>query len=95
MAEQNQAANSAQATPPVPNAPAGDSAAAQAPIPAYPKRRSHKRLILLVSLVVLIIGGVFLWLYFSGFESTDDAQVDVHLYPVKRSHIGIHPEGQR
>ena len=26
--------------------------------------------------------GAFLWHYLSGFESTDDAQVDVHLYPV-------------
>jgi membrane fusion protein (multidrug efflux system) len=23
-----------------------------------------------------------LWRYFSGYESTDDAQADVHLYPV-------------
>jgi membrane fusion protein, multidrug efflux system len=82
MAEQNQASDPAQVSPPVRNAPTGDSGAAQAPIPAYPSRRSHKRLILLASLVVLVIGGVFLWMYFSRFESTDDAQVDVHLYPV-------------
>jgi membrane fusion protein, multidrug efflux system len=82
MAEQNQASNPPQATPPTQNTPTGDPGAAEARIPAYPKRRSHKRLILLASLVVLVIGGVFLWLYFSGFESTDDAQVDVHLYPV-------------
>ena len=31
---------------------------------------------------MLAVVGVFLWHYFSGFESTDDAQVDVHLYPV-------------
>ena len=37
---------------------------------------------LLTSLVVLIVAGAFLWHYLSGFESTDDAQVDVHLYPV-------------
>jgi len=49
---------------------------------AYPRRRSHKRWILVVSLVVLVVGGVFLWRYLSAFESTDDAQVDVHLYPV-------------
>jgi membrane fusion protein, multidrug efflux system len=83
MAEQNQASNPAQVTPPaVQNAPTGGSGAAEAPIPTYPRRRSHKRLILLASVLVLVIGGVFLWLYFSGFESTDDAQVDVHLYPV-------------
>ena len=33
-------------------------------------------------MVVVLVGGIFLWHYFSGFESTDDAQVDVHLYPV-------------
>ena len=82
MAEQNQASNPAQAAPPAQNAAPGDSAVPDAPIPSYPKRRSHKRLILLGSLVVVVIAGVFLWLYFSRFESTDDAQVDVHLYPV-------------
>jgi len=30
----------------------------------------------------VIVGGVFLWHYFGTYESTDDAQVDVHLYPV-------------
>src|SRR5271156_3849362 len=82
MAEQNQASNPPQVTPPGRSGPVGDSGAAQAPIPAYPSRRSHKRLILLAALVILVIGGVFLWMYFSRFESTDDAQVDVHLYPV-------------
>jgi len=35
-----------------------------------------------VSLIVVAVGGVFFRHYLSGFESTDDAQVDVHLYPV-------------
>jgi membrane fusion protein, multidrug efflux system len=82
MAEQNQASNPPQGTSPVQNAQASGSGAAGAPIPAYPKRPSRKRLIIVASLVVLVIGGVFLLLYLSGFESTDDAQVDVHLYPV-------------
>jgi membrane fusion protein (multidrug efflux system) len=30
----------------------------------------------------VLVGGVFLWRYFSSYESTDDAQADVHLYPV-------------
>jgi membrane fusion protein (multidrug efflux system) len=34
------------------------------------------------AVVVVLVGGIFLWRYLSGFESTDDAQVDVHLYPV-------------
>jgi membrane fusion protein (multidrug efflux system) len=33
-------------------------------------------------LAVLVVGAVFLWRYLSSYESTDDAQVDVHLYPV-------------
>ena len=49
---------------------------------AYPKRRSRKRWIILGALVVVVVGGLFFWHYLSGFESTDDAQVDVHLYPV-------------
>jgi len=48
----------------------------------YPSRRSRKRRIIVASVVVVLVGGIFLWHYFSGFESTDDAQVDVHLYPV-------------
>src|ERR1700722_9078189 len=84
MAEQNQATN-----PPLgpnvraDNAGAADpSSSAYPPISAYPAKRSYKRWIILASLVVLIVLGIFLWHYLSGFESTDDAQVDVHLYPV-------------
>jgi membrane fusion protein (multidrug efflux system) len=32
--------------------------------------------------LLLIVGGYFAWRYFASYESTDDAQVDVHLYPV-------------
>jgi membrane fusion protein (multidrug efflux system) len=55
---------------------------ATAPAVAYPSRRSHKRWIIVAAVAVLLVGGIFLWRYLSGFESTDDAQVDVHLYPV-------------
>jgi membrane fusion protein (multidrug efflux system) len=48
----------------------------------YPSRRSHKRWIIAGAVLLVIVGAIFLWRYFSGFESTDDAQVDVHLYPV-------------
>lgn len=44
------------------------------------KRRSY--ILLAIVIVVVIVGGVFLWRYFNSYESTDDAQVDVHLYPV-------------
>src|SRR5580704_17417451 len=82
MAEQNQAPNPPQATPPAANATTGDSGAVAAPLPSYPRKRSHKRLIIGAALIVLIVLRIFLWHYLSGFESTDDAQVDVHLYPV-------------
>jgi len=48
----------------------------------YPSRRSRKHWIVIAAVVVVLAGGIFLWHYLSGFESTDDAQVDVHLYPV-------------
>src|SRR5271169_1152631 len=78
MADQNQATNPPQGT----NVPADKVSVADPAISAYPRRRSYKRWIFLGSLVVLAVAGVFLWHYLSGFESTDDAQVDVHLYPV-------------
>lgn len=80
MAEQNPAPNPPQATPP--KAPAESAGSTDPSISVYPKRHSYKRPIILASLVVLVVAGVFLWRYFSSFESTDDAQVDVHLYPV-------------
>ena len=82
MDENKQTTNPPQATPSGRNAPAGDIGAADLPISSYPKRRSYKRWIFLASFVVLAVAGVFFWHYLSGFESTDDAQVDVHLYPV-------------
>jgi len=32
--------------------------------------------------IVLLVGGIFAWRYFSSYESTDDAQVDGHLQPL-------------
>ena len=48
-------------------------------------RRTSKRrrnIVILIAVLVVLFGGVFLWRYFSSYESTDDAQADVHLYPV-------------
>src|ERR1700688_235277 len=50
-----------------------------------PVRRTSKRrrnIVILVVIVVVLVAGVFLWRYLSSYESTDDAQADVHLYPV-------------
>jgi membrane fusion protein (multidrug efflux system) len=55
---------------------------------APPERRSysppkkHRKLLIVAGTVLVIIVGIGLWLYFNSYESTDDAQVDVHLYPV-------------
>jgi membrane fusion protein (multidrug efflux system) len=45
-------------------------------------RSKSRRGILIVGALAVLIGGFFLWRYLSSYESTDDAQVDVHLYPV-------------
>jgi membrane fusion protein (multidrug efflux system) len=47
-----------------------------------PRKKGNKKTIVLLSLLVLLVAGFFLWRYFSTYESTDDAQVDVHLSPV-------------
>jgi membrane fusion protein, multidrug efflux system len=82
MPEQKQATSSPQAPKPEGSDVAGNAVIGGVPVSAYPKRRSRKRWIVLVSTIVLVVGGGFLWRYLSGFESTNDAQVDVHLYPV-------------
>ena len=48
----------------------------------YLSPRIRRRLLILAVVLVLVVGGVFLWRYLSSYESTDDAQADVHLYPV-------------
>ena len=51
--------------------------------PASRRLTKRGRLWLLLGIVlVLLVGGFFLWRYLSSYESTDDAQVDVHIYPV-------------
>lgn len=82
MPEQSQTPNPTEASKPNLHS-SGDSAAGDdVLVSAYPLRRSRRRWIVLGSLLVLAVAGVLLWRYLSGFESTDDAQVDVHLYPV-------------
>ena len=48
----------------------------------YTRSKNRKKIIIAIVVLVVIVGGVFLWRYLSSYESTDDAQVDVHLYPV-------------
>jgi membrane fusion protein (multidrug efflux system) len=46
------------------------------------RRKRRRNLIIAVVAVVVLVGGLLLWRYLSSYESTDDAQADVHLYPV-------------
>ena len=82
MPEQNQAPNPSKAPGPDPRQATGDAASDDVLVSAYPHKNSRKRWIVLASIIALAVAGAFMWHYFSGFESTDDAQVDVHLYPV-------------
>jgi len=47
----------------------------------HPRTRLRTALLILIPLFV-VAGSILLWRYFASYESTDDAQVDVHLYPV-------------
>jgi len=46
------------------------------------RRKRRRNLVIVVTVVVVVIAGLLLWRYLSSYESTDDAQADVHLYPV-------------
>ncbi|HTU41706.1 MAG TPA: HlyD family secretion protein [Candidatus Aquilonibacter sp.] len=46
------------------------------------RRKRRRTLIIIIAVVVVIAAGLLLWRYLSSYESTDDAQADVHLYPV-------------
>ncbi|HEX8800096.1 MAG TPA: HlyD family secretion protein [Terriglobales bacterium] len=46
------------------------------------RRNRRKRMIFALAGFAVLVAGFFLWRYLSSYESTDDAQVDVHLYPV-------------
>jgi membrane fusion protein (multidrug efflux system) len=45
-------------------------------------RRPAVKIGLVVLLVVALVAGYFLWEYFAGRESTDDAQIDGHIVPI-------------
>lgn len=50
--------------------------------PVRPKPRRNRNIIIALIVLVVLVVGLFLWRYLSSYESTDDAQADVHLYPV-------------
>ena len=77
MAEENE-------SPLVPETPALPTATPSAEgkySPAARRKRRRNVMILLIAVAVIVVG-LLLWRYLSSYESTDDAQADVHLYPV-------------
>jgi membrane fusion protein, multidrug efflux system len=86
MAEENQprsAAESGQESH-VDSAPADHSPLTDRGSTLRVRRASERRrnIVIVAAVLVLVIAGLFLWRYLSSYESTDDAQVDAHLYPV-------------
>jgi membrane fusion protein, multidrug efflux system len=77
MAEENAPASVSETPSTVNPAPATDGKYSPAA-----RRKRHRNMVILISATVLIVASVFLWRYLSSYESTDDAQADVHLYPV-------------
>jgi len=55
---------------------------AERPTRSRTRGSGRKRMIFALAALVVVTAGFFLWRYLSSYESTDDAQVDVHLYPV-------------
>ncbi len=77
MAEENSSPSSPEtnrAADPLPSATGKYSPAA--------RRKRRRNLVILIAAVLVVVAGLFLWRYLSSYESTDDAQGDVHLYPV-------------
>lgn len=49
---------------------------------SYLSEHPGVRIALIVGLVIVLVGGYFVWNYYSVRESTDDAQVDGHITPI-------------
>ena len=61
------------------------AAAPPSPGPTRPRpllHLRHNKVLLLLAVLALVAASVVLWRYLTGYETTDDAQVDAHLYPV-------------
>jgi membrane fusion protein (multidrug efflux system) len=77
MAQENALSSIAEAEPLTKSAPP-----AERKYSPDARRKRRRNLIVLMAALVLITAGLLLWSYSSRYESTDDAQADVHLYPV-------------
>ncbi len=87
MAEQVETEPRTDESVPKPRPPSGEVRPPR-PAPPAPVRRSFIRahplgiVIGLVVLAIVAVAGLRLWAYLSSYESTDDAQVDGHIYPI-------------
>jgi membrane fusion protein, multidrug efflux system len=81
MAEENKGSSTGGANA---GAAAGTTSVLDAEPPPHiaARKKRRKRIIFMAGGLAVVIIGLFLWWWFSRYESTDDAQVDVHLYPV-------------
>src|SRR5258706_6041970 len=83
MADENPPHSASDAGEESPIEPSALTDATSAPPPPATRRSKRRRNIIILAVVlVVLVGGLFLWRYLSSYESTDDAQADVHLYPV-------------
>ncbi len=63
--------------------PAGKPASGSQPADsARPKFDQKRKRILLAAIVVLLVGGFFVWRYYAQFVTTDDAQIEGYLHPI-------------
>jgi membrane fusion protein, multidrug efflux system len=61
---------------------ASKESAPPSPPPQFKRSNSRRNIAIVVVVLILAVAGFFLWRYLGSYESTDDAQVDAHLYPV-------------
>lgn len=54
------------------------SASSKRPLPRRSRRRMA-RIIVPILILLILVGGYFLWKHFDAYESTDDAQIDGHI----------------
>ena len=70
------------ASPPLPETGDSVSSAPEKKYSPAARRKRRRNLIFLIAAVAAVVAGLLLWRHFSSYESTDDAQADVHIYPV-------------
>ena len=69
-------------SPAVFETPANSTPRAEGKYSPAARRKRRRNIVILITAVLFIVAGLLLWRYLSSYESTDDAQADVHLYPV-------------